>query len=350
MLRRSGKQHLRYVAQHSRRQAGGSAMSESNNAPKTLADVIAETAPADLVADGFLTVVGAIADGAKRVDGLTRRAALAGMLGDTGEMNVQGEIVQVLDAAGTDAFVSSLSDCGAVAALACEELEDAVFVSDELDHPYLVLFDPVDGSSNIDVAVTIGSIFAIYHRSDDSPVTNDSLLRPGREQCGAVYVVYGSSTVLVVATEGRVDGFTLDPASGEFLHSHNRIQIPGKCAAYSINEGNQGNWHPEMQAAVAELRNDYGLRYVGSLVADFHRDLLKGGIFLYPGDVKSPAGKLRLGYEANPLCYVAEQAGGAGSTGAERILDVQPELLHQRTPLIVGNADVVERVVARLAE
>lgn len=317
---------------------------------RTLADVVAQTAPAALVADGFLTVVGAIANGAKRVDGLTRRAALAGVLGDTGEMNVQGEIVQVLDAAGTDAFVSSLRDCGAVAALACEELEDAVFVSNDADHPYLVLFDPVDGSSNIDVAVTIGSIFAIYRRDDDTPVTEASLLRPGREQCAAVYVVYGSSTVLVVATEGRVDGFTLDPTSGEFIHSHDEIRIPAKCAAYSVNEGNQGNWHPGMQAAVAGLRQDYGLRYVGSLVADFHRDLLKGGIFLYPGDVKSPAGKLRLGYEANPLCFVAEQAGGAGSTGVERILDVQPEILHQRTPLIVGNADVVERVVAKLAE
>lgn len=325
-------------------------MGDAGDSLKTLADVVAETAPADLVADGFLTVVAAIANGARKVDGLTRRAALAGVLGDTGEVNVQGEIVQVLDAAGTDAFVSSLRDCGVVAALACEELEDAVFVSDAVDHPYLVMFDPVDGSSNIDVAVTIGSIFAIYRRSDDSAVSEATLLRPGREQCGAVYVVYGSSTVLVVATEGRVDGFTLDPGSGEFLHSHDRIQIPAKCAAYSVNEGNQGNWHPEMQAAVAELRADYGLRYVGSLVADFHRDLLKGGIFLYPGDVKSPAGKLRLGYEANPLCYVAEQAGGAGSTGTERILDVQPELLHQRTPLIVGNADVVERVVAKLAE
>ncbi len=325
-------------------------MADAGNAVQTLADVIAETAPAELVGDGFLTVVGAIADGAKRVDGLTRRAALAGVLGDTGEMNVQGEIVQVLDAAGTDAFVSSLRDCGAVAALACEELEEAVFVSDAADHPYIALFDPVDGSSNIDVAVTIGSIFAIYKRTDDAPVTETTLLRPGREQCGAVYVVYGSSTVLVVATEGRVDGFTLDPVSGEFLHSHNEIRIPSKCAAYSVNEGNQGNWHPEMQAAVADLRDAYGLRYVGSLVADFHRDLLKGGIFLYPGDVKSPAGKLRLGYEANPLCYVAEQAGGAGTTGVERILDVQPELLHQRTPLIVGNADVVERVVAKLAE
>ncbi len=325
-------------------------MSNAGSTLKTLADVVRETAPAEMVADGLLTVVGAIAAGATRVDGLTRRAALAGVLGDTGETNVQGEIVQVLDAAGTDAFVNSLRDCGAVAALACEELEEAVFVSDAADHPYLVLFDPVDGSSNIDVAVTIGSIFAIYRRTDDAAVTDASLLRPGREQCAAVYVVYGSSTVLVVATEGRVDGFTLDPASGEFLHSHDQIRIPAKCAAYSVNEGNQGNWHPEMQAAVAELRSDFGLRYVGSLVVDFHRDLLKGGIFLYPGDVKSPAGKLRLGYEANPLCYVAEQAGGAGSTGNERILDVQPEILHQRTPLIVGNADVVQRVVARLAE
>ena len=315
-----------------------------------LADIVSQTAPAELLAEGFLTVIEAIADGAKQVDGLTRRAALAGVLGDTGETNVQGEIVQVLDAAGTDAFVSALRDCGAVAALACEELDEAVFVSDAASHPYLVMFDPVDGSSNIDVAVTIGSIFAIFERADDAPVSDASLLRPGREQCGAAYVVYGSSTVMVVATEGRVDGFTLDPASGEFLHSHERIQIPATCAAYSVNEGNQGNWHPEMQAAVAALRMDYGLRYVGSLVADFHRDLLKGGIFLYPGDVKSPAGKLRLGYEANPLCYVAEQAGGAGSTGTERILDVQPEQLHQRTPLIVGNADVVERVTTILSE
>ena len=320
---------------------------------QTLREALSEIWPAERIEDGLLTVVEAIAAGATRVDGLTRRAALAGVLGDTGEINVQGEIVQVLDAAGTDAFVESLQHCGAVAALACEELEEPVFVSDAEDHRYLALFDPVDGSSNIDVAVTIGSIFAIYRREDGSAVTEASLLRPGREQVAAVYLVYGSSTVMVTATQidgvGRVDGFTLDPESGEFLHSHTNIQIPAKCAAYSVNEGNSANWHAPMQAAVAELRADYGLRYVGSLVADFHRDLLKGGIFLYPGDVKSPGGKLRLGYEANPLCYVAEQAGGAGSTGTQRILDVQPELLHQRTPLIVGNADVVERVVARLA-
>ena len=294
--------------------------------PASLAEALRESVPPELQADGFLTVVQAIAAGAKSVDALTRRAALAGVLGDTGETNVQGEIVQILDAAGTDAFVAALRDCGAVAALACEELEHPVFVSDAPDHPYLVLFDPVDGSSNIDVAVTIGSIFAVYRRADASPLSQQSLLRAGREQAAAVYVVYGSSTVMVVATPGRVDGFTLDPQSGEFLHSHERIQIPAKCAAYSVNEGNQHNWTPAVQAAVGELRAAHSLRYVGSL------------------------GKLRLAYEANPLCYIAEQAGGAGSSGSQRILAIQPAELHQRTPLIVGNADLVQQVAARLRD
>jgi len=297
--------------------------------------------------DGLIGVCEAMAEGAKRVDALTRGAALLDLTGATGEVNVQGESVQRLDAAGTDTFVELLSGCGRVAALACEELAEAVFISDAPSHPYLALFDPVDGSSNIDVAVTIGSIFSIYRRRG-GPVSEQSLLRSGREQIAAAYAVYGSSTVLVAATAGRVDGFTLDPDSGEFRHSHADIKIPAHCAAYSVNEGNAGNWEAPMQAAVAQLREAYGLRYVGSLVADFHRDLLKGGIFLYPGDRKSPQGKLRLGYEANPLCYIAEQAGGAGSNGAERILDLAPAQLHQRTPLIVGNADVVEAVVQRL--
>ena len=303
--------------------------------------------------DGLVEVVEAIAAGAAEVSGLTRQAALAGVLGAKDEVNVQGEIVQVLDAAGTDAFVNTLRDCGRVAALACEELEETVFVADDDEHQWLALFDPVDGSSNIDVAVTIGSIFAIYRKRAGEPVRAESLLRPGREQTAAVYVVYGSSTVLVTAVEGAVDGFTLDPGSEResragFVHTHDDIRIPAKCGAYSVNEGNADRWSPEMQAAVGELRAAYGLRYVGSLVADFHRDLLKGGIFLYPGDAKSPNGKLRLGYEANPLCFAAEQAGGAGSSGSERILDIQPAELHQRTPLIVGNKDVVEQVVAHL--
>ena len=299
-------------------------------------------------ADGLIEVAEAIAAGAAEVSALTRRAALAGVLGAKDEVNVQGEIVQVLDAAGTEAFVEALRDCGRVAALACEEIEETVFVADDDEHQWLALFDPVDGSSNIDVAVTIGSIFAIYRKRDGEPVTADSLLRPGREMTAAVYVVYGSSTVLVTAVEGAVDGFTLDPEGTGFIHTHDDIRIPAKCGAYSVNEGNAGRWAPEMQAAVSELREAFGLRYVGSLVADFHRDLLKGGVFLYPGDEKAPEGKLRLGYEANPLCFAAEQAGGAGSSGTERILDVQPVQLHQRTPLIVGNKDVVERVVSRL--
>lgn len=299
-------------------------------------------------ADGLIEVAEAIAAGAAEVSALTRRAALAGVLGAKDEVNVQGEIVQVLDAAGTEAFVEALRDCGRVAALACEEIEETVFVADDEGHQWLALFDPVDGSSNIDVAVTIGSIFAIYRKRAGEPVTASSLLRPGREMTAAVYVVYGSSTVLVTAVEGAVDGFTLDPEGTGFIHTHDDIRIPAKCGAYSVNEGNAGRWAPEMQAAVGELREAFGLRYVGSLVADFHRDLLKGGVFLYPGDAKAPEGKLRLGYEANPLCFAAEQAGGAGSSGTERILDVQPVQLHQRTPLIVGNKDVVEQVVSRL--
>ncbi len=298
--------------------------------------------------DGLIEVVEAIAAGAAEVSGLTRRAALAGVLGAKDEVNVQGEIVQVLDAAGTEAFVEALRGCGRVAALACEEIEETVFVADDDEHQWLALFDPVDGSSNIDVAVTIGSIFAIYRKRGGEPVTADSLLRPGREMTAAVYAVYGSSTVLVTAVEGAVDGFTLDPEGARFIHTHDDIRIPAKCGAYSVNEGNAGRWAPEIQAAVAELRAAYGLRYVGSLVADFHRGLLKGGVFLYPGDAGAPQGKLRLGYEANPLCFAAEQAGGAGSSGSERILDIAPALLHQRTPLIVGNKDVVDRVAARL--
>ena len=327
-------------------------MSGANAAPApgdTLHDVLARRLPPAETAAGLGVVIEAIAGGAVAVERLTRQAALADVLGDTGETNVQGELVQRLDAEGTRIFVAALRDCGRVAGLACEELEAMVHVSDAPDHPYLALFDPVDGSSNIDVGVTIGSIFAIYRRLDDAPVGEATLRRPGRDQIAACYAIYGSSTVLVVATRAGVDGFTLDPGSGEFRLTHRDIRIPATVSCYSVNEGNQDRWTAPMQDAVAALRARYGLRYVGSLVADFHRNLLKGGIFLYPGDVKSPAGKLRLGYEANPLSFVAEQAGGRGSTGAGSILDVPPQALHQRTPLIVGNAGLVDEVERTLA-
>ena len=295
---------------------------------------------------GLDAVVGAIAEGARMVQEQVQAAALAGVLGATGETNVQGEAVQKLDAAGSDIFVEALIASGSIAAVGSEEIEEPVIGGNGSKQTYIVQMDPVDGSSNIDVAVTIGSIFGIWRRPSGEAVTASMLLRPGREQVAACYVVYGSSTMLVAATPGSVDGFTLDPSSGEFLLTHPDISIPEECEYYSTNEGNFGKLDAATQEAVSSLRSSHSLRYVGSLVADFHRNLLKGGIFLYPGDVKSPEGKLRLMYEANPLGYVAEQAGGAAYSATQRILDIQPERLHQRTPLILGNKAEVEQTVS----
>ena len=295
---------------------------------------------------GLDAVIDAIAEGARLVQEQVQAAAVGDMLGATGETNVQGEVVQKLDAAGSDIFVEVLTRTGRVAALGSEEIEDPVIGDDDASQTYIVQMDPVDGSSNIDVAVTIGSIFGIWRRSPREPVTAGSMLRPGRDQVAAAYVIYGSSTVLVIATTGSVNGFTLDIGSREFLLTHPDIRIPENCEYYSTNEGNFGKLDTPGQTAVSRLRSRHSLRYVGSLVADFHRNLLKGGIFLYLGDVKSPEGKLRLMYEANPLGYVAEQAGGAAYSAAERILDIRPQQLHQRTPLIVGNKNEVEETVS----
>ena len=267
-------------------------------------------------------------------------------LGVTGEVNVQGEIVQRLDTASSDTFVETLSQSGHVAAIGCEEIEDPVIVEGEVADGYIVLMDPLDGSSNIDVAVSIGSIFGIWKRRPGETVNDDSLLRPGNEQVAAAYVVYGSSTVLVLATENNVCGFTLDTESGTFAVTHPDIKIPADCPYYSTNEGNNKVLDEPTQRAIGLLRDKYSQRYVGSLVADFHRNLLKGGIFAYPADTNRKDGRLRLMYEANPLGYVAEQAGGAASTGYARILDIIPKELHQRTPLILGNKDVVEATVS----
>ena len=292
--------------------------------------------------EGLDSVIGAIADGARQVHGQVQEAAIADWLGGTGETNVQGEAVQKLDAAGSDIFVDVLSGSGRVAAVGSEEVEDLVVTGDDDLQSFIVQMDPVDGSSNIDVAVTIGSIFGIWRRPPGEPVTEIAQMRPGREQIAAAYVVYGSSTVLVVATRGKVDGFTLDVASDEFVQTHAGLRFPESCEYYSTNEGNFSKLDPPTQRAVSRLRENHSLRYVGSLVADFHRNLLKGGIFLYPGDPKSPEGKLRLMYEANPLGFVAEQAGGAAYSAKQRILDIQPQKLHQRTPLILGNKAEVE--------
>ena len=313
---------------------------------QTLNEFVTSAFSGDAQYDGLDAVISAIGEGARQVHQQVEAAALAGVLGVTGKTNVQGEIVQRLDTASSDIFVDVLRNSGRVAVIGCEELERPVIAGDDAKHVYMVLMDPLDGSSNIDVAVSIGSIFGIWRRNPTDPVTEDSLLRPGHEQVAAAYVVYGSSTVMVTATRNSVQGFTLDPETGSFAITHPDLRIPAECPYYSTNEGNFKTLDESTQQAVTSLRDAYSLRYVGSLVADFHRNLLKGGIFLYPADRNRPEGRLRLMYEANPLGFVAEQAGGAASTGRQRIMDIMPEQLHQRTPLILGNKDVVEKAVA----
>jgi fructose-1,6-bisphosphatase I len=315
---------------------------------KTLAEFSISSWKGSEEYDGLEAVVTGIAEGATLIQAKVRAAVLANAVGTTGKTNVQGEIVQILDTFSSKTLGSTLSQCGRVAAIGDEEEERSTVIGDSAKHQYLVQMDPLDGSSNIDVAVSVGSILGIWKRQADEKVTDSTLLKQGNEQVAAVYTVYGSCTMMVVATREGVQGFTLDPMDGIFRLTNPNIRIPEKTFCYSINEGNFKGLDLGTQKAVEELRNTYSLRYVGSLVADFHRNLLKGGIFLYPGTKKSPAGKLRLMYEANPLAFIAEQAGGAASSGKERILDIQPQKLHQRTALIIGNKDVVERTVAAM--
>ena len=314
----------------------------------TLADYSYATWAGNPAWQGLSGLVTAIAEGTKLVQEKVQAAAIAEVLGTTGDVNVQGEVVQILDQQSSDIFVEVLAKSGVVSAIGSEEIAEGVELAHEDSQRFAVLMDPLDGSSNIDVAVSIGSIFGIWKRQAHENATSGTLLRPGNEQIAAVYAVYGSSTVLVVATPAGVDGFTLNTANGVFELTHPKIRFPAKCQYYSVPDGYYKNWDEPTRAAATRLRDSYSLRYVGSLVADFHRNLLKGGVFWYPADNKSPNGKLRLMYEANPLAFVAERAGGAGSSGQERILDIQPESLHQRVPLMLGPADVVEQTVSIL--
>ncbi|HFD04567.1 MAG TPA: class 1 fructose-bisphosphatase [Firmicutes bacterium] len=293
---------------------------------------------------------------AKIITREVRKAGLVEILGLTGKKNVQGEDVQKLDIFANDTMVKILGRGGHVCIMASEEVEDPIYPVD--GYPigkYVVSFDPLDGSSNIDVNASIGTIFGVHRRkSEGGRGTIDDLLQKGTELVGAGYVIYGSSTIMVYSAGFGVHGFTYDPSVGEFLLSHEDIRIPSKGSIYSINEGNTIYWDEPIRKYVEYLKSKhnhvkkpYTARYIGSLVADFHRNLLRGGIFLYPRDNKDPKkphGKLRLLYEAQPLAYIVEQAGGAASTGTERILDIQPTELHQRVPLIIGSKEDVEMV------
>lgn len=295
----------------------------------------------------FTLILEQIAFAAKIVSREVNKAGLVNIIGSTDGINVHGETQQKLDLYANEKMVSALDPTGKVCAMASEEMEDMLPVSNKsLEGKYTVVFDPLDGSSNIDVNVSVGTIFGIYRRLDD-PDCKKSLLQPGNKLVCAGYVIYGSSTMFVYTTGHGVNGFTLDPSVGEFLLSHPDIKMPEYGKIYSINESNYFRWPKGIQEYVNFIKQhperQYTLRWIGTLVADFHRNLLKGGVFLYPEDSKNKNGKLRLLYEANPMAFIIENAGGMATDGKERILDIQPEGLHQRIPLIIGSKYEVEK-------
>ncbi|MBI5562273.1 MAG: class 1 fructose-bisphosphatase [Deltaproteobacteria bacterium] len=283
---------------------------------------------------------------AKIISREVNKAGLIDILGATGGKNTHGEEVQKLDVLANAAIIKTMEHGGHLAGMASEEMEGVYKIDGKYPKGgYLLLFDPLDGSSNIDVNISVGTIFSMLKCKPGCDCTDKDFLQPGASQVAAGYILYSSSTMFVYTTGHGVHGFTLDPSVGEFLLSHEDIKTPEKGRIYSINEGNTQHWLPGTSRYIEHLKTNGGItaRYVGSLVADFHRNLLKGGVFLYPADRKARAGKLRLLYEANPLSFIVEQAGGASSTGDARVMEVPPSELHQRTPLIIGSkADVEE--------
>lgn len=286
-----------------------------------------------------------------------RRAGLIDVLGTTGETNVQGEVVKRLDMIANDTFLRVFEHSGLVCVLASEEMEKPIQLPQHWPKgKYMLLFDPLDGSSNTDVNMPLGAIFSILKHDGRGRLPAEAeLFRKGTEQVAAGYLLFGSSTMLVFSVGQRVHGFTLDPSIGEYLLSHENIRIPKKGKVYAANEGNYHRWLPGTQKYVDALKvkdkaagRPYSARYSGCLVADVHRILLGGGIYLYPGEIDKPEGKLRLLYEANPMAMVVEHAGGKASTGTERILDLEPKALHQRVPLIIGSAEDVEQAEASI--
>jgi len=324
----------------------------------TLDRFLMETAKEHPQATGaFVALLQQVTLAAKLVSNRVNRAGLAGMLGGTGDTNIQGEFVQKLDMYANDAIKKSLEHAGVVCCVASEEDEHLMQVPERFHSGrYVFAMDPLDGSTNIDVNATVGTIFAIFERvtPEGQPADERDVLRSGREIVAAGYVIYGSGTILVLATKDTgVNGFTLDPGVGEFFLSHRDIQLTGPAGIYSVNEGYTSQWTDAMRSYVNSLKApNRGLtqRYIGSLVADFHRNLLKGGIFVYPATQKSPKGKLRLLYEAFPLAFVCEQAGGKAVDMQGPILDRVATELHERTALIIGNADMVDEAWEALAE
>jgi Fructose-1,6-bisphosphatase len=298
---------------------------------------------------------------AKRVNVEVNKAGLVDILGDAGSVNVQGEDVKKLDVFANNQFTGVLQHGISCAGIASEELDDYVAFNDPVskNSKYVCLYDPLDGSGNIDVNVSIGTIFAVYRRVSEKGgiAAREDFLQPGRNMVAGGYIVYGSSTMLVYATRRGVNGFTLDPSIGEFCLSHPNIKCPEFGKIYSVNHGNFFQYEAGVQKYInrcqkktVETGGPYTQRYIGSMVADVHRNLIKGGIFMYPGTIDKPRGKLRLLYECNPFAFIVEVAGGRATNGHERILDVQPTVLHQRSPLFIGSKGMMDELETCMKE
>lgn len=326
-------------------------MSQKN---QTLGEFIIENQSSFKYSSGELSrLINSIRLAAKVVNHEVNKAGLVDILGTAGETNIQGEHQQKLDVYANQTFIKTLTKRNIICGLASEEEDDFITVnSNDNNHQnkYVVLIDPLDGSSNIDVNVSVGTIFSIYRRVSPvgSAVVLDDFLQKGREQVAAGYIIYGTSTMLVYSTGHGVNGFTLNPAIGTFYLSHPNMEYPNNGVIYSVNEGNYNHFPQGIKdyikyCQMEEGRRPYTSRYIGSLVSDFHRNLIKGGIYLYPKTSKDPNGKLRLLYECNPMAFLAEQANGRASDGFESILDIQPTDLHQRVPFICGSKHMVEK-------
>ncbi len=329
-------------------------MSQKN---QTLGEFIIEHQSSFKYSSGELSrLINSIRLAAKVVNYEVNKAGLVDILGAAGETNVQGESQQKLDVYANEKFIQMLTNRNIVCGIASEEEDHFIAInSNDKNHQnkYIVLIDPLDGSSNIDVNVSVGTIFSVYRRVTDvgTPVTLDDFLQKGSEQVAAGYIIYGTSTMLVYTTGHGVNGFTLNPAIGTFYLSHPNMQFPKNGKIYSVNEGNyihfpQGIKDYIKYCQMEEGDRPYTSRYIGSLVSDFHRNMIKGGIYLYPKSSKTSAGKLRLLYECNPMAFLAEQANGKATNGVQRILDIQPTELHQRVPFICGSTNMVEDVEA----
>jgi fructose-1,6-bisphosphatase I len=296
-----------------------------------------------------------IATASKMVTNEMRRAGLLGILGYTGEVNVQGEAVRKLDELANSIFTGVMEYSRIVCEIVSEEIDGVTRVTRQCKgRKYSLLIDPLDGSSNIDINGTVGTIFSVTRRKDEmaDETPEEDLLQKGSQQVAAGYVMYGPSTIFVFSSGSGVHGFTLDPGIGEFILSHDDMKIPQRGKIYAINYGNVSNWFPSTQKVVDYFSQTdpatgrpYSMRYVGSLVADFHRTLLEGGIYLYPADKKRANGKLRLLYECSPLAFLVEKAGGSATNGTDQILNIQPTDIHQRSPLIIGSSSEVATVL-----